>query len=139
MQKYQNNVTNNFGVPIQGASVLVTTYPAGATATIYSDNGVTAQPNPMTTNNLGSFAFYAADGHYSLQITGAGILPLNITDLLLSSSQGAGGGPDSTGTTAQRPVSPSINQQYFDTTLGEPIWCKSLGPVVWVNAAGVQV
>lgn len=134
MQKYQNNVTNNFGVPIQGASVLVTTYPAGATATIYSDNGVTTQPNPMTTNNLGFFAFYAADGHYSLQITGAGILPLNITDILLQSAVAS----DSIGTV--RPVNPSLNQEFFDLTLGEPIWAKQVSPtVIWVNAAGVQV
>lgn len=134
MQKYQNNVTNNFGVPIQGASVLVTTYPAGATATIYSDNGVTPQANPMSTNNLGFFAFYAADGHYSLQITGAGISPLNVTDILLSSSVAS----DSIGTV--RPSNPSLNQEFFDLTLGEPIWAKQVSPtVIWVNAAGVQV
>lgn len=41
------------------------------------------------------------------------------------------------GTTAQRPVSSIIGQQYFDTTLGYPIyrnqnyhWCNSVGSVV---------
>jgi hypothetical protein len=45
------------------------------------------------------------------------------------------------GTTAQRPV-PSqqvplyIGQMYFDTTLGYPVFVKSLNPTVWVNGAG---
>lgn len=45
------------------------------------------------------------------------------------------------GTTAQRPVPGSntfmyIGRSYFDTTLGIPIWVKSLNPTVWINAAG---
>lgn len=42
-------------------------------------------------------------------------------------------------TTAQRPSSPVIGQHMFDTTLGLPIWCKSLNPVVWVDASGTAV
>jgi hypothetical protein len=46
------------------------------------------------------------------------------------------------GTTANRPVGSSqiplaIGQRYFDTTLGIPVWIKSLNPTVWVNASGV--
>jgi hypothetical protein len=41
--------------------------------------------------------------------------------------------------TATRPPSPAIGQMAFDTTLGKPIWCKSLGPVVWVDATGTVV
>jgi hypothetical protein len=44
------------------------------------------------------------------------------------------------GTTAQRvPVPSSIGFQYFDTTLGKPIWVKSLNPTVWVDAMGTTV
>ena len=48
------------------------------------------------------------------------------------------------GTTAQRPVpGPNtfmyIGRSYFDTTLGLPIWVKSLNPTVWVNGAGTPV
>lgn len=46
------------------------------------------------------------------------------------------------GTTAQRPVSPGlwVGRQYFDTTLGYPVWVKQVTPsVVWVNAAGTTV
>jgi hypothetical protein len=44
-----------------------------------------------------------------------------------------------TSTTAQRPASPVVGQHLFDTTLGIPIWCKSLNPVVWCNASGTAV
>lgn len=43
------------------------------------------------------------------------------------------------GTTAQRPASPKLYQAYFDSTIGQPIWCSQVGPVVWVNSAGVSV
>lgn len=43
------------------------------------------------------------------------------------------------GTTANRPSAPRVGATYFDSTLGIPIWCKSLGPDVWVNASGVPV
>lgn len=42
-------------------------------------------------------------------------------------------------TTATRPPNPVIGQHSFDTTLGVPIWCKSLNPVVWVNGSGTVV
>lgn len=40
------------------------------------------------------------------------------------------------GTTAARPVTPAQYTEYFDTTLGLPIWYVG---VVWVDAAGVTV
>lgn len=44
------------------------------------------------------------------------------------------------GTTAQRPTTFLwIGRNYFDTTLGYPIYVKSVGPVVWVNGAGTVV
>ena len=43
------------------------------------------------------------------------------------------------GATAARPASPTLYQSYFDTTLGQPIWCKQVSPAIWVNAAGVTV
>ena len=49
-----------------------------------------------------------------------------------------------TGTTAQRPTDSStsplyVGQSYFDATLGLPVWVKSRGPTVWVNASGATV
>ncbi|RKP56364.1 carboxypeptidase-like regulatory domain-containing protein [Pararobbsia silviterrae] len=83
MQKYTNSVADASGLPVANASVQVNTYPAGALATIYSDNGVTQAANPLTTDTNGQFSFYAADGHYSLSISGDNIQPLTITDILL--------------------------------------------------------
>lgn len=43
----------------------------------------------------------------------------------------------SAGTTAQRPTSLLwIGRQYFDTTLGKPIYLKAVRPSVWVDGAG---
>lgn len=44
------------------------------------------------------------------------------------------------GNTAARPTPPPfLGCQYFDTDLGQPIWASSIGPNLWVNAAGVSV
>lgn len=44
------------------------------------------------------------------------------------------------GTSSTRPsVGLWVGRQYFDTTLGLPIYVKSLTPTVWVNAAGAVV
>lgn len=88
MQKYQNNVLlSPGGIAVPNASVLVLNYPGGTTATIYSDNGVTVAANPLTTDANGAFGFYAADGHYSLQITGnlngIAISPVSVVDILM--------------------------------------------------------
>lgn len=83
MQKYHDTVqSRNSGRPVSGASVLVKTL-AGVTATIYSDNGVTPVSNPLTTDANGYFSFYAADGRYTLTISGAGIDTRTISDVLL--------------------------------------------------------
>lgn len=45
------------------------------------------------------------------------------------------------GTTAQRPDSTIVGRwiglPYFDTSLGLPVFLKSVGPDVWVTAAGI--
>lgn len=42
------------------------------------------------------------------------------------------------GTTAQRPTKVLwIGRRYFDTTLGKPVYIRSVGPAVWVDGAGV--
>ena len=43
------------------------------------------------------------------------------------------------GATADRPTQDLfIGQVYFDTTLGLPIWLKSVRPSVWVDATGAS-
>ena len=44
------------------------------------------------------------------------------------------------GPTASRPTSRLwVGRQYFDTTLGLPVFVKSVKPTVWVNGAGTAV
>lgn len=44
------------------------------------------------------------------------------------------------GPTASRPASLVwIGRQYFDTTIGKPVYVKSVKPIVWVDAAGTVV
>lgn len=72
MQKYTEIVLGQNGqtlLPLAGASVTVLTYPGGAAATIYSDNGITLAANPLTTDLNGRYSFYAANGRYSLRVT----------------------------------------------------------------------
>lgn len=83
MQKYTNSVAALNGAPVAAASVQVNTYPAGAPATIYSDNGITPVANPLTTDTTGTFSFYAADGHYQLVISGTNIQTTTVNDILL--------------------------------------------------------
>lgn len=83
MQRYLNSIANSTGSPVAGAIVQVNNYPAGTPATIYSDNGITTQTNPILTDTNGAFSFYANDGHYQLVISGTNISPLTINDILL--------------------------------------------------------
>lgn len=44
------------------------------------------------------------------------------------------------GTTASRPTDQVwVGRQYFDTTLGKPVYVKSVRPIVWVDSAGTVV
>lgn len=83
MQKYQDVIQRTNGQAVVGASVAVQTYPAGVAATIYSDNSGTVATNPLTTDSLGNFSFYAANGRYQLVISGAGITTRTQTDVEL--------------------------------------------------------
>ena len=83
MQKYLNNIASSTtGLPIAGASVQVNLL-AGGAASLFSDNGVTPRANPIITESKGYFEFYAADGRYSLVVSGTGFTPFSITDILL--------------------------------------------------------
>ena len=69
MQRYFDVVQTTTGNAIVGG--LVSVFISGTTtlATLYADNGITTAPNPLTTNSDGEYAFYAANGTYTLQIT----------------------------------------------------------------------
>lgn len=69
MQFYSDRVTDQYGNVKASASVSVLLN--GLPATIYSDDGVTTQANPITTASDGSFSFYAANGTYTLSVSDA--------------------------------------------------------------------
>lgn len=83
MQHYVDSVLDRHGNAVVGASVTVRTYPAGALASLFSDDGVTPMANPATTDNNGMFSFYVADGHYNLVVSGPTIATTTITDVLI--------------------------------------------------------
>ncbi|CAB4161688.1 Pectate lyase superfamily protein [uncultured Caudovirales phage] len=84
MQQYQNVLQDKFGNVIVGASVAVYVYGTTTPATIYSGNGIGLLPsNTVTTNSLGEFAFYAANGRYSLSITATNFVAESYTDFIL--------------------------------------------------------
>lgn len=67
MQRYFDVVQNRQGTAVVGATVTV--YDAnGNLATLYSNNSGAASSNPVYTNSDGEYAFYAANGTYTLQI-----------------------------------------------------------------------
>ena len=83
MQKYFNTVTNRAGTAQSSAFVTVKTL-AGTTPTLYSDNGSTPMAsNVIPTDDNGYFEFYAADGRYTLTITGSNFSTITISDILL--------------------------------------------------------
>jgi hypothetical protein len=84
MQKYTDVVTSaRSGAAKPDARVTVKTYPGAVIATIYSDDGVTTQDNPITTDSNGEFYFYAADGEYTLTVSGTGITERTIGPIIL--------------------------------------------------------
>jgi len=72
MQRFFDVVQDRSGNCIPNALVYVYVDSTSTLATLYSDNGVTTTPNPVTTNSDGEYAFYAANGTYTLQIQATG-------------------------------------------------------------------
>lgn len=68
MQRFFDVVQDRSGNCIPNALVYVYVSSTSALATLYNDNGITPIANPVTTNIDGEYAFYAANGTYTLQI-----------------------------------------------------------------------
>src|SRR5580700_10404713 len=84
-------VFNAQGHPMAGATVRVCTsaatgQPCSPLALIYSDPGLTqALSNPIATDGLGNYNFYAAPGRYEIEISGPSITPKQIPNVILPS------------------------------------------------------
>ncbi len=89
-------VFNTRGQPLAGAQVRVctatatTTSPCTPLAPVYSDSALTqALANPLTTDGLGNYTFYAAPGRYVIEISGPGITTRQMRDVILPSDPSA--------------------------------------------------
>jgi hypothetical protein len=82
MQKYQDIVLKQNGTPLQGGTVTVTDTLGGAVS-VYSSNVVGINVNPLTTDSMGRFSFYAPDGRYNLVVSFGGATLATISDILL--------------------------------------------------------
>lgn len=85
MQKHRDVVQNGRGEPVNGASVRVLNLD-GSLAAIYASDGGIALANPITTNPLGEYFYYAANGRYTEQVSVGGTLAGNNTDVMLFDS-----------------------------------------------------
>lgn len=85
MMKWQDAILNSNGQPVSGAAVLVT--PSGtntATSAIFNEAaGTSSRANPLTSDSYGRFWFYGNNGRYDLVISGAGINPTTMSDVML--------------------------------------------------------
>ena len=78
MQKYNGQLIRQFSSPVSGnaasgVTVTVRRKSDNALATLYADNNIAGATlsNPITTTDKGFFAFYAADGVYTLTFSDA--------------------------------------------------------------------
>ena len=84
-------VFNAQGRPLAGATVRICTsaatgQPCSPLANLYSDAGLTqALANPLATDGLGNYTFYAAPGRYEVEISGPGITTKQLPNVILPS------------------------------------------------------
>src|SRR5580700_7146682 len=82
-------VFNAQGRPMAGASVRICTssatgQPCSPLANIYSDVALTqVLANPLTTDGLGNYSFYAAPGRYEIEISGPSITDEQFPNVIL--------------------------------------------------------
>lgn len=82
MQKFASNVQDKNGRAVGGASVTVLDS-VGNPAAIFIGNNSSAQTNPIVTDVDGEYAFYAANGRYSITISAPGFIGESVSDVLL--------------------------------------------------------
>ncbi|HET6199779.1 MAG TPA: carboxypeptidase-like regulatory domain-containing protein [Candidatus Acidoferrales bacterium] len=89
--RHDDTVRGEQGIPVAGATIVVCTQPANVTVTpctplanLFTDATLTVPaPNPLTSDGLGNFHFYAAPGMYTVQVYGAGIQTYTTPDVIL--------------------------------------------------------
>jgi hypothetical protein len=87
---YQDFVLSTEGRPLSGASVLVKLQ-NGDPATLYAADGESTVSNPVYTDSLGYFLFYALVGKYDLEISKHGQATRTLQDVGVGSGTVTGG------------------------------------------------
>lgn len=87
MQKFQNNIQDQFGNEITLATITVKNVVGGALSTLFSDNGATPLGNPFIAQDLSEFFFYATNNRYDIFITGP-VIDLFLDVLLFDPADG---------------------------------------------------
>ncbi|HEV2615625.1 MAG TPA: carboxypeptidase-like regulatory domain-containing protein, partial [Candidatus Acidoferrales bacterium] len=89
--RHDDTVRGEQDIPVAGATVVVCAQPANVTITpctplanLYTDATLTTPAaNPLTSDGLGNFHFYAAPGMYTVQVYGPGIHTYTTPDVIL--------------------------------------------------------
>jgi len=82
-------IINAQGRPLAGATVRICTaaatgQPCTPLASLYSDRALTqALANPLATDGLGNYFFYAAPGRYLIEISGPGVVTKQFANVIL--------------------------------------------------------
>src|SRR5579872_632727 len=129
-------VFNAQGRPMAGAGVRVCTasatgQPCSPLASIYSDAALTqALANPIATDGLGNYTFYAAAGRYEIEISGAGITTKQLPNVIL---------PNDPSTPTFTSVSTTAGISAFSLTLSGNLTVNGSTAVTGtLTAAGLQ-
>lgn len=83
MEKRQNVAQDVAGNRIPQATITITEYPGGATATIYSDNAGASKPNPFISDLFGNYEYYAPNGRYIETAAKTGYTTEQLADVTL--------------------------------------------------------
>ena len=83
MKKFSGLVQDIAGNGLSGVSVTIYLTGTLTKATIYSDAGITAISNPVTTDAYGRYNFYIADGKYKLAFSGATITSYELDPIII--------------------------------------------------------
>lgn len=81
MQLYRDTVTDPYGNAVEGAEVAV--LDAQGNLAALTDAAGAALTNPTKTDPTGGFAFQAANGRYTIRITGTGLPTVEHPDVIL--------------------------------------------------------
>src|ERR1700722_8602506 len=143
-------VFNSRGVPLAGATVRVCAMPASGQpctplAQVYSDVALTqAFANPITTDGLGNYSFYALPGLYEIEISGPGITTRQTPNVILPgnpSNPAFSGAINLTNQASPPGSAPSGTVNIYTKTLDKRLYYKDdtgteIGPIA--NSGGVQ-